>query len=308
MNILIFGGTRFIGMSLVQRLLSSGHFVTIVSRKSLSPTANLTCCIGERDNLYANLKTQVYDCIVDFTAYSEKNVADALNAVSNCPYILISTCWVDALGNSSRIFYPHEQRYIESKLRAENMARGICGNDRAFTICRLPITFGNNDHSQRFKFYSYRVAHNRAIILINGGANMINIAFKDDISWALNQFVNKKLIGFHKLCNFLPSNLISPRELVLNIAEVLKTSLEIREMTSNEVEKYMPKYSQLEPLWRELPISSKFPNLNKIVGVSPTHSSDWINEMCKLEDNMKPRKLVGMFEPDLLAEELKLVN
>ena len=97
MNVLLFGGTRFIGKSLVYRLLSLGHFVTVVSRRNLSQKENLTCWVGERSHSYADLKLQAFDCIIDFIAYSENEVSDTLNAFPGCPYVLISTCWIDAL-------------------------------------------------------------------------------------------------------------------------------------------------------------------------------------------------------------------
>ena len=308
MNVLLFGGTRFIGKSLVYRLLSLGHFVTVVSRRDLSQKENLTCWVGERPHSYADLKLQAFDCIIDFIAYSENEVSDTLNAFPGCPYVLISTCWIDALGQQGRTFNCHERRYVESKFRAEKAVRDICGAERAFTICRLPITFGNNDHSQRFSFYSYRLIQNKAILLINGGTNLTQIAFKDDISLALSILINKNLIGIEKICDLLPANLVSPRELVRNIADALKVSPKIRDIASNELEKNLPTYHLMEPLWRELPISSKLPNLNDIVGVSPVHASDWIKDLCSLKDNLQPIKLTEAFAPDLLAEELRLVN
>ena len=153
MNVLLFGGTRFIGKSLVYRLLSLGHFVTVVSRRNLPQKENLTCWVGERSHSYADLKLQAFDCIIDFIAYSENEVSDTLNAFPGCPYVLISTCWIDALGQPGRSLILMNEDTLSRNLGAEKAVRDICGAERAFfTICRLPITFGNNDHSQRFSF------------------------------------------------------------------------------------------------------------------------------------------------------------
>ena len=52
----------------------------------------------------------------------------------------------------------------------------------------------------------------------------------------------------------------------------------------------------------------KVSNLNDMVGVLPVHASDWIKDLCSLKDNLQPIKLTEAFAPDLLAEELRLVN
>ena len=69
MKILVMGGTRFIGVSLVKLLVSQGHEVTLFNRgKKPSPVAGLRTIIGDRTDsqqLQAKLSNESFDAIFD---------------------------------------------------------------------------------------------------------------------------------------------------------------------------------------------------------------------------------------------------
>jgi len=69
MKILVMGGTRFIGVSLVKLLVSQGHEVTLFNRgKKPSPVTGLRTIIGDRTDsqqLQAKLSNESFDAIFD---------------------------------------------------------------------------------------------------------------------------------------------------------------------------------------------------------------------------------------------------
>ena len=69
MKILVMGGTRFIGVSLVKLLVSQGHELTLFNRgKKPSPVAGLRTIIGDRTDsqqLQAKLSNESFDAIFD---------------------------------------------------------------------------------------------------------------------------------------------------------------------------------------------------------------------------------------------------
>lgn len=98
MNILILGGTKFIGRHIAESLLAAGHRITILTRGKTQDDlpAAVERVIGDRDAGVAglsHLKGRTFDACIDVSGYTPLQVrasAEALhNAVSQ--YLFIST-------------------------------------------------------------------------------------------------------------------------------------------------------------------------------------------------------------------------
>jgi len=96
MRILMLGGTRFIGRTVVQDALSRGHEVTLFNRGRSAPEAftQLTLLTGDRDtDDYASLSTGSWDAVVDTSAYVPRHVNRAMDALGDRVgrYVFISS-------------------------------------------------------------------------------------------------------------------------------------------------------------------------------------------------------------------------
>ena len=98
-NILILGGTRFIGYLLLLKLTNEGHKVTIYNRGITKIPGklpkNTEVIKGDRENQtnYQQLFKRKYDCTVDLSVFTEKHVSGIVQKYSDYigHYIFISS-------------------------------------------------------------------------------------------------------------------------------------------------------------------------------------------------------------------------
>src|SRR4051812_22616540 len=98
MDVLVMGGTRFVGYHLVWRLLAGGHRVTLVNRGTLGDPfgARVERLVADRTtaDLGALLGERRFDAAVDFAAYHPGDVRQVLAALGGGRvghYVFIST-------------------------------------------------------------------------------------------------------------------------------------------------------------------------------------------------------------------------
>ena len=74
MKILILGGTRFIGLSVLKRCMEQGYDITYLSRKRITETESPKVILGERQDVIYQLKGCSFDVAIDFSAYDSSAV------------------------------------------------------------------------------------------------------------------------------------------------------------------------------------------------------------------------------------------
>src|SRR6185369_5067094 len=99
MNVLVLGGTRFFGKTLVDQLVSTGHAVTVLSRGKLPPSAGAKHLVADRSDpaaLAAALAGLSFDAVIDNVAMTAAHVTAALDALGDRAghYVLTSTASV----------------------------------------------------------------------------------------------------------------------------------------------------------------------------------------------------------------------
>ena len=186
MNILIFGGTRFIGKDIVQKLCEGDSKLTIFSRNADVPN-NLHHIQGDRNNIkdIESIKGN-FDVVIDFISYNEKHSQQIIDSFPKSRYILISTAWKD-------INYSKEQEikynYIKNKRLAEDVVIKSRNINIKNTIIRLPIILGLKDHTNRTNFF--RDQKNKDVYLTNPDTN-IYFCWKSDVTdFIVNQILSE---------------------------------------------------------------------------------------------------------------------
>lgn len=308
MQILIYGGTRFIGKKVIANLLTSGHQVTVISRRAASPHPHLTSINTERENSYEYLGDTHFDCILDFMAYDVKAVEDALSLMPDTPYIFISTAWIDVYRTGARCFLPFEDSYVRRKIEAEDFLENIRKHGRKAVICRLPITLGADDHSERFKFYTTRLLTNKGLILPGGGSGRTRIAFRDDVAAAISALVARNAICKELIYDALPDTEISLAEFVEFIAKGLGVESNPMNLEPDIIEESCPGYLDIEPLWREGSYSLSHPNLFEMMQVPVTAYREWISGLCKLPEMMNQTGKNSFLQSDVLLQEREFLE
>jgi len=195
MDVLIIGGTRFVGYQLAWRLLAAGHRVCLLNRGTRADP------FGDRvERLIADrsgpdfarvLAGRRFDAAVDFAAYTgddARGVVEALGEARAGHYILISTGQVylvrrDCPRPAREVDYDGpilpepadpadlaDWTYGVDKRRAEDVLADAWAS-RGFpaTRLRVPMVNGERDHYRRVESYLYRIIDGGPVLLPDGG-------------------------------------------------------------------------------------------------------------------------------------------
>jgi len=308
MRILVLGGTRFIGLDLVKRLLSHGHHVTIVSRRDLPPQRRLTSIQCEREAAYVQLKNCAFDQIIDFMAYDGKAAAAAIEMTPATRYIFISTAWIGPYKTGCRQFLPFEIDYVKRKMEAESLLTEAFREGRPVSICRLPVTLGSHDHSERLKFYTRRILQNNCVILPNGGLRETQIAFKDDVVNALTALIELDEKYRPLVFEALPCEDITLFGLVNLMADNLGVALQTHAIAEQELITQFPQFLLAEPLWRDGQYGTDLPNLFCHTAVKPAAYVDWVARLCALSEMADPESAKSWLRPEFLQKEYEFLE
>lgn len=197
MNILIIGGTNFIGVSVIRHLSEMGHDVTIFHRGKtvveLPPGVNEI--LGDRIHLpemksnFQRLSPQV---VLDMFAYTEQDALTLMNTFKGIQARIVAISSMDVyrayevlLGKESDIvsvplsedsplrqqLYPFRemtQRALNAPADYEKILveRVVMDSDLPGTIVRLPMVYGARDPLHRLFPYLKRMDDNRPAILL----------------------------------------------------------------------------------------------------------------------------------------------
>lgn len=169
MNILVVGGTRFMGKHLVSELISKGHNITIATRgisqdEFSNSVRRLKIDRLNEGSLKKNLSNQYFDIVYDSLAYCSNNVKSLLNNINCAKYVMISTTAVydKHIDTKEDEFNPISKKliwcdrndfsYDETKKQAE------CAIVQEYTHIpsvrvRFPVVIGQDDYTKRLYFY-----------------------------------------------------------------------------------------------------------------------------------------------------------
>ena len=197
MNILITGGSGFIGTNLVTDLLKQGHKVTIYDRQksqtypdlcvigNIRDKQQLTRCMRGIDAVY-HLAAEHRDDVQPASLYYEVNVGGAKNIVSglkeNNVKRLIFTSTVAVYGLNSET--PSEDSpvrpfndYGKSKYKAETIFSKWADSDPAnrLVTVRPTVIFGENNRGNMYNLLN-QIASNR-FVMVGSGKNKKSMAY-----------------------------------------------------------------------------------------------------------------------------------
>lgn len=203
MNILILGGTGFIGPHVVRNLAVSGHAITLYNRgQSMAEIpAGVTHITGDRATIgdfASRFRALRPDVVLDMRALVEADARRIVETVTGITPRLVTISSIDVYRAFARLIgtepgppelvpfdesaplrerrYPYRGdtapdptdprawAHDYDKIPIEQMVMGTPGI--AGTILRLPMVYGDNDYQHRLLPYVQRFADNRPAILL----------------------------------------------------------------------------------------------------------------------------------------------
>lgn len=198
MNILVFGGTRFFGVYLVETLLKEGHEVTVATRgmtkDSFGDRVKRLCIDRVSESGLAGIFAErEYDCVVDNICYASKDVKKLLDVAKCKRYVMTSTMSVyqeNIWGADMKeedfdpVSYPlawydrGEDTYDETKRQAEAALFQVYSDKNAAAV-RFPFVIGETDYTKRLYFYVEHVIKQEPVYIDNLDEEMSFICAKE---------------------------------------------------------------------------------------------------------------------------------
>jgi 2'-hydroxyisoflavone reductase len=222
MDVLVLGGTSFVGRWIVEDLLARGHAPTLFSRgrtgADLFP--DVPRVVGDRDSgNYAGLADGRWDGVVDVSAYVPRHVQQATDVLRDraSRYLFISTGSVydrnassDGIVESSpRLPAYRDSEVIDGdtygplKVACEDDALSLWGD--AATIVRPGIVAGPHDTTDRFTYWARRAAKGGRIAVPGRLDQPVQVVDARDLARLVTLLVEKDQAGTYNAVGPWPS-------------------------------------------------------------------------------------------------------
>jgi nucleoside-diphosphate-sugar epimerase len=259
MQVLIIGGTGILSRSIAQSAVDLGYEVTILTNGSGSlsePTGIKQHLIVDRNDhdafhaALAQTSVAVWDLVVDVICYTASQAESLITAIQGKSRhtIVISTAIVyspklnGVLTPDSPIASAAELgQYGRDKIQME--ARWINAwrtKQHPVTILRPPHIIGEGSSlgviplHNRDPFLIFRLANQQPLLLADGGRQIIQIAFNEDIAKVILLACGKS-VTFGQIYNCANPELITGRGYVEIIANLLNVSLNVKNIPSEVI-------------------------------------------------------------------------
>ena len=174
MNILIIGGTRFVGRHLVDSALARGHQVTLFNRGKSNPDLfpNIETIIGDREHDMEKLSGREWDAVIDTCGYVPRIVSVSGVGLERSVgrYVFISSISAFAdftkigMDESAPVGKIEDETVEEITGETYGPLKALCEkaildlyNDRGLVV-RPGLIVGPNDPTDRFTYWPVRVA------------------------------------------------------------------------------------------------------------------------------------------------------
>ena len=201
MNILVLGGTRFVGRHIVERLAGSGHRVVCLHRGSAAYElpAGVEERRGDRDVDLSAVDSEAWDAIVDTSCYRPEQILRSLG-IRTGRYLLVST--VNVYRDLSVSGVSEEAPTIETFDPSDEAAR-YGGNKAACErlliehypdqsiIFRPGLIAGKWDYTGRFTYWCRRFLRGGRVLAPEPASRFIQFSDAADIA----RFAERALAG-----------------------------------------------------------------------------------------------------------------
>lgn len=221
LNILILGGTSFLGPHQIAYALKRGHSISIFTRGKTQPTIykklfkKVEHLVGDRVNNLEALKGRKWDAVIDNSGHRAQWTKDSAELLKdNVPLYLYTS--------STGVYYPYlgsnikedtklvltvpegineeqslEYGYGVMKSNSENAAKKIYGEDRCI-IVRPTYMMGPADRTDRFPYWPERLSRGGEILVPGKKDDPVQyIDVRDVAEWMIRLIENSNTGTFN---------------------------------------------------------------------------------------------------------------
>ena len=216
MNLLVLGGTQFVGRHIVQEAVNRGHTVTLFNRgKSDNPFPELESLTGDRNDDVAALEGKSWDVVVDCSGYTPKQVelsAIALkNNVQHYAFISSLSVYKDFLEPAKDEFIKEGDEVLILEKPTDEVTNESYGALKALSENKLLETFpkafilrpglvvGPFDHTDRFTYFPWRIAQGGEVVVPDASQQAIQYIDARDLAAFTLDGVESQLSGTYNV-------------------------------------------------------------------------------------------------------------
>ena len=213
MNLLIIGGTRFLGLHLVDSALGRGHSLTLFNRGKSNPGLfpELETIQGDREHDIAKLSARTWDAVIDTCGYVPRIVRLSAAGLEQSVgrYVFISS--ISVFANFSKVGMDESdpvgkledesveeitgETYGPLKALCEKVVQDIYA-ERAL-IVRPGLIVGPNDPTDRFTYWPVRVARGGDVLAPEKPEVPVQIVDVRDLSDFIIKLIEEKASGIY---------------------------------------------------------------------------------------------------------------
>ncbi len=261
LNVLVLGGTNFLGPAIVKSLVEEGHHVTLFNRGITNPNLfpTLSKIKGDREkglSGYQNLENgeEIWDVVIDVWPQNPNFVQNAVTILRGRAkhYVFVSSIAVysnyGTIGLNENTARRKGDQYEEGNY---NLNKVLCEKavekafpDR-FTIVRPGAIVGDRD-SGPFGIYVLNRIKNRKEILAPDSNDPVQLIDAQDIGNFITQCIEKKVRGHFNLVG--PASRLGYKDMLIQAKKALKSKVRILWMDP----KFLVEEVKLEP-FMEIP-------------------------------------------------------
>lgn len=208
MDLLIIGGTSFVGRHLVENAVGKGHKVTLFNRGKSNPGLfpDLPRITGDRKKDASKLKGHQWDAVIDTSAYTPADLAPVMDHLETAHYTFIST--ISVYDDYSKGPAHEKSSVFQQKIEGEEVTGASYGPLKVMCeqlvhermpgkalIIRPGIVVGPFDPTDRFTFWAKRLAENNEILVPGSKKRKVQWIDARDLAEFTISLVEKKVSG-----------------------------------------------------------------------------------------------------------------
>jgi len=208
-KVLVVGGTRFMGVATVGRLLEHGHDVTLLNRGSRTGLwpGRLRELRGDRTDpaSLAQLAGEEFDGVVDFCAYRGLDTEALLAVQGDVPRLVHVSSGTVYLPDP-RLPWPEETPYgpaelwgdyARGKIECERVLAARRPKETATTFVRLPWVLGPRSYADRGAFVFNRLLDGAEVLLPGDGKALQQFVSSEQVAQSLVAILERFGDGRH---------------------------------------------------------------------------------------------------------------
>ena len=292
-NLLILGGTKFIGKALIDALDQKYFIIDVLSKKKYANQKINKFYHTELKNFDKFIIKKKYDYIFDFISKDTRLLKKILQKINFDKYIFISSVWLAKINRNAKLDRSIKKvssnnqlpnitkKYLLNKYKLENFLVNISNkNNKKLYILRLPIILGNNDATERLDFYTKRALDRYGQIIIKNKKIDLNLLHVEDLCAAIIKLIKKNKWGANKFMEALNSSNISYE----NFLKTISIQLGFKQtnffyLNHQLVKKKYKNYFDYNPFLNEIPLNITKNNIFKLTNYKPQSFKKYIKKI-----------------------------